>query len=175
MPFRAHACVFLCVSLVPHQALINCAHQVTFEEVLMGVSASEAKFPSPFSPFLPPLFSSPIYLISFYESCSSLHVISRMRSDRAQQRGGGGGERQRPLRRAECTGWRSRCLINNRLSCGFKVFPSKWLTFLPPLPSCIGCLPPPAPRMKEVIPQLAFKLRMLPKVTAFFGNMGGRQ
>lgn len=181
-PFK-HACllsvcVFLCVSLVPHQALINCAHQVTFEKVLMGVSASEAKFPSPFSPFLPPLFSSPIYLISFYESCSSLHVISRMRHEiwpSPAARAGGGRATTASAELNVQDGVRGVWLTTDCLAVS-KSFRQSGSRFLPPHPSCIGCLLPPAPthhpRMKEVIPQLAFTLRMLPKLTAFFWEYG---
>lgn len=150
-PFK-HAClpsvcVFLCVSLVPHQALINCAHQVTFEKVLMGVSASEAKFPSPFSPFLPPLFSSPIYLISFYESCSSLHVISRMRHEiwpSPAARAGGGRATTASAELNVQDGVRGVWLTTDCLAVS-KSFRQSGSRFLPPHPSCIGCLLPPPP------------------------------
>lgn len=122
----------MCVSLVPHRALINCARPVTFEEVLTAVSASEPSSRPPFSPLLPRRL---IYRPVFYESCSSPPLISRRRSDGARQKRRGRLRRsaaKSSLVKTHCAARSSR--LTHRCFCGFKVFhPS---TFFPLLPVC---------------------------------------
>lgn len=124
----------MCVSLVPHRALINCARLVTFDKVLTGASASEPSSRPPFSPLLPRRL---IYRPVFYESCSSLLLISRRRSDGARQKKAGSvtafcnKKTSRPSTpSAQPRSW----WLTHGCLCGFKVFhPS---TFIPLLPVC---------------------------------------
>lgn len=148
----------MCVSLVPHRALINCARPVTFEEVLTGVSASEPSSRPPFSPLLPRRL---IYRSVFYESCSSPPLISRRRSDGARQKRRGrlrrSAAKSSPVK-THCAARSSR--LTHRCFCGFKVFhPS---TFFPP-PSCLRS----AGEGREVIPPLESAPQPLPMVAAF--------
>lgn len=148
----------MCVSLVPHRALINCARPVTFEEVLTAVSASEPSSRPPFSPLLPRRL---IYRPVFYESCSSPPLISRRRSDGARQK------RRGRLRRsaAKSSPVKTHCAARSSR------FTPKMLLWFQSL-SPVDFLPPPsclrsAGEGREVIPPLESAPQTLPIVAAF--------